>query len=130
MMFETFAFPQDVKKILAAEDDRSPLWIVGGALRDHLVRRTTQDFDFVTNGNAIALARRVADALEADVYILDQVRGAGRVVATTGEGLPITYDFTRMRGNSIEADLRGRDFSINALALRITQAEKLIDPCE
>ncbi len=130
MMFETFAFPQDVKKILAAEDDRSPLWIVGGALRDHLVRRTTQDFDFVTSGNAIALARRVADALEADVYILDQVRGAGRVVATTGEGLPITYDFTRMRGNSIEADLRGRDFSINALALRITQAGKLIDPCE
>ena len=129
-MFETFAFPQDVEKILAAEDDRSPLWIVGGALRDHLMRRPTQDFDFVTSGNAIALARRVADALKADVYVLDQARGAGRVVAKTAQGLPITYDFARMRGKSIEVDLRGRDFSINALALRITQAENLIDPCE
>jgi poly(A) polymerase len=128
-MLKQIGIPTELGSLLAAEDRKSPLWIVGGAIRDHLLGRRSHDIDFVTSSDAIALARTVADKLSADVYILDRERGAGRVLIDTAGSQRRTYDFSQMRGETIEADLQARDFTINALAIRISVPDVMVDPC-
>jgi tRNA nucleotidyltransferase/poly(A) polymerase len=128
-MLKQIGFPPKLDSLLIAEDRKSPIWLVGGAIRDHLLSRRSHDFDFVTSGDAIALARTVADKLRADVYILDRERGAGRVLFDNADGQQQTYDFSQLRRDTIEDDLKARDFTINALAIRISAPDNLVDPC-
>jgi poly(A) polymerase/tRNA nucleotidyltransferase (CCA-adding enzyme) len=102
------------------------LWLVGGALRDHFLDRVHPDLDFAVDGQASELARRIADALGAHYYALDRQRDAGRVVLPDHR----TLDFVRLRGETIEADLRLRDFTINALATPVADGPELIDPLQ
>lgn len=104
-----------------------PLWLVGGAVRDLFARRMPHDWDFACLTGALALARRVADVLGGSYYPLDLQRGIGRVVVQDpGTREPVTIDIAELRGPDIESDVRGRDFTINAMAL--TLEGKLIDP--
>ena len=128
-MFILEGLPPALKSLLAQEDRRSPIWIVGGAIRDAVLRRRSRDLDFTVAGDAISLARSSADRLKAQVYILDDERGAARVLYQAPEGIRHTFDFAQMRGDTLEADLRDRDFTINAMAVRITAPEEMIDPC-
>ena len=110
-----------------AQQDR-PVYLVGGAVRDALLNRISHDLDFVVPHHAIQMAFKAANALNAPAYVLDQERDTGRVVLSD-EGT--TLDFACYRGADLEADLRDRDFTINAMALpatAVTQAS-LIDPC-
>ena len=106
----------------------SQVYLVGGAVRDALLGRPIRDLDFALAGDAIRLARTVADHLGLSFYILDAERGIGRVVA--GEEERMTLDFARFRGPDLAADLAGRDFTVNALALPATATDlsELIDP--
>ncbi len=105
----------------------SGVWLAGGPARDLLLGRPLHDWDFAVAGNAIRLARRVAEALDAAFYPLDKERDTGRVIATDpATQRPITLDFAGLRGQTIEADLRHRDFTINAMAL--TLDGHLLDP--
>lgn len=105
-----------------------PVYLVGGAVRDVLLGRMSHDLDFVVPEQAIKLAFKVADTLGVPAYVLDKERDTGRVVLPqTGTVL----DFARFRGENLEADLRDRDFTINAIALPATAqtSASLIDPC-
>ncbi|MER3515310.1 MAG: hypothetical protein C4310_13710, partial [Chloroflexota bacterium] len=106
----------------------SEVYLVGGAVRDALLGRPIRDLDFALAGDAIRLARTVADHLGLSFYILDAERGIGRVVA--GDEERMTLDFARFRGPDLAADLAGRDFTVNALALPATATDlsELIDP--
>lgn len=105
----------------------SDTWLVGGPVRDLLLARTPHDWDFATTQQAMALARVVADKLDAVYYPLDAERDTGRVVVKhPATRHPITLDFAALRGDTIEADLRLRDFTINAMALSLDGV--LIDP--
>ena len=128
-MFKLEGLPPALESLLAREDHKSPVWIVGGAIRDYLLQRRSHDIDFTTSGDAIALARLAADELDAQVYILDGERGAGRVLYQTPDGGQRTFDFTQLRGGTIEADLCDRDITINAMGLRFSAPEEMIDPC-
>jgi poly(A) polymerase len=105
-----------------------PVYLVGGAVRDALLGRTSHDLDFVAPQQAIKLAYRVGDALGEPAYALDRARDTGRVVLSAQQ---MTLDFARFRGVDLEADLRDRDFTVNALALPATAQTlaSLIDPC-
>jgi putative nucleotidyltransferase with HDIG domain len=107
----------------------SDAYLVGGAVRDLLLSRPVHDLDFALAGDAVWLARRVADRLGLPFYILDAERGMGRIVVTEGD-TQTTLDFARFRGSDLTADLMGRDFTINALALpaTATDASALVDP--
>lgn len=94
-----------------------PVYLVGGAVRDALLGRVTNDLDFAVPENAIELGFRVADALGLPAYVLDRERDAARVMVAE---LDTMLDFTRLRGHDLQADLRDRDFTINALALPAT----------
>ena len=133
----------------ARERDQT-IYLVGGVARDLLLRRRTQDLDFVLEGDAIGFARSLADQyggrVEAHIpfgtakWLLD---GAA-IDAADGE-LPAHIDFAMARKEryacpaalptvsrgSLEDDLARRDFSINAMALKPASGAMdfaLIDP--
>ena len=105
---------------------REHTWLVGGAVRAALMSRSVEDLDFVVGGDALAVARVVANALSAKYFPLDAERGVGRVLSDSGNG--IVLDFARMHPDGIEADLLARDFTINAMALPAEGACNLLDP--
>ena len=123
----------DTRKIIATVEQLSgadlPVYLVGGAVRDRLMNRDSHDLDFVMEGGTARLARRVANALQADFYVLDVERDTSRVIYTDPEGEKICLDFARARSNDLDGDLRARDFSINAIAIRLGDEGTLIDPC-
>jgi len=103
------------------------VYLVGGAVRDLLLNRLSPDFDFAVPSNGISLARRVANTLEADFMVLDEERDTGRVIVTEENDVRTFIDFATYRGQNLEADLRARDFTINAIAFDLRQ-QTLIDP--
>lgn len=115
------------QKMVDLARDRQ-IWLVGGALRDHLLKRGTLDADFAVVGDARRLARRAADTFGGDYYDLDRERGAGRVLLDRGSQSAWVLDFASLRGGSIEQDLRARDFTVNALALDLAKPDRLVDP--
>jgi putative nucleotidyltransferase with HDIG domain len=90
--------------------------LVGGAVRDALLRRRREgvDVDVAVERDALALARRVADRVAGAFVELDAERGAGRVVTPGGR-----LDVTDLRAPTLDADLASRDFTVNALAVRL-----------
>ena len=107
-------------------------YLVGGAVRDFLLGRVNiVDLDFALPDNGLAVARQVANALNAAFYPLDSERGTGRVVCNdpTSPNQPKVYlDFATYRGSSLEDDLADRDFTINAIALSLNVEPQLVDP--
>jgi tRNA nucleotidyltransferase (CCA-adding enzyme) len=98
--------------------------LVGGAVRDGLLGRQSDylDLDFVVPEGAIEAARRLSQKYEAGFVILDATRQIARVVFPE-----MTVDFAVQEGDSLEADLRRRDFTVNAIAYN-PRSQTLIDP--
>jgi len=104
------------------------LYLVGGAVRDMLLKRVSHDLDFALPSNGVSLARRVANALNANFMVLDSERDTGRVIVAESDGTRTFMDFATYRGGStLEADLRARDFTINAIAFDL-HTQTLSDP--
>ncbi|NUM49170.1 MAG: HD domain-containing protein [Anaerolineales bacterium] len=111
-----------------------PIYLVGGAVRDALLNRSTHDLDFVLEGDGNQIARRVANTLQVPFFPLDEERGTGRIVlphpnadlARAGERY--FMDFATFRGPDLESDLRARDFTINAMAVDVNTPDQLLDP--
>ncbi len=101
--------------------------VVGGAVRDRLLGRPVHDFDLVVAGDALVQARRLADALGAAYVPLDADFGTARVVVGEDQ-----VDIAQQRGGSLDADLRLRDFTVNAMAVPLARWEDddapIIDP--
>src|SRR6185503_4504434 len=91
-----------VRELLSEQE----IYLVGGAVRDMLLNRISHDLDFALPSNGIALARRVANALNADFMSLDQERDTGRVIVTESDGTRTFLDFATYRGKDLEEDLR------------------------
>ncbi len=108
---------------------RGSVWLVGGAVRDHILQRGVRDYDFVVDGDAVDLARKFANDLDAGFYILDRTRETARVIEQEHGRHLCTYDFARLRGADIETDLKSRDFTVNAMGLDVLAPEHLCDPC-
>lgn len=103
-------------------------FFVGGCVRDALLNRATADFDLTVAGDGLLYARQLANDLRASYAPLDETQRTGRVVTRRGS----TLDVTTMRGATIAGDLGSRDFTINAMAVRLIDALQrrplLIDP--
>jgi poly(A) polymerase len=93
-------------------------WLVGGAVRDRALGRPVADLDVVLDGDPERAARTVARAARAAgggaaCFALSERFGAWRVVARDNAW---QVDVERLRGDSIQADLALRDFTVNAVA--------------
>jgi tRNA nucleotidyltransferase/poly(A) polymerase len=104
------------------------VYLVGGAVRDILRGYDRRDLDFALDGDVLSISRRVANALAGAYYPLDTERETGRVILSPGGMGHTVLDFAAMRGPDLESDLRARDFTINAMALRLVDRSILIDP--
>ena len=89
-------------------------WIVGGAVRDLLLGRESDDVDLVFEG-AAGIATSFADAAGRRRIVLGRP-GVEAHRVTVGDR---KYDFAELTRGSIEGDLSRRDFTINAIAVRI-----------
>ncbi len=116
----------DLQELLA--DYPQPVWLVGGAVRDAFLRQPIKDVDIAVASGGIALARRIANGLRGGFFVLDAERDVGRALLETPTGRLIV-DVAGFRGGSLEADLRDRDFTINALAVDLRgDLNAIIDP--
>jgi poly(A) polymerase len=105
----TVAEPMEALATVVAE----PAWLVGGAVRDRLLGRPTDDYDVALDGDARRVARELARATGAHAFALSEAFGVWRVVAP---GHRWQVDVLPLGGGSIEDDLAGRDFTVNAIA--------------
>ncbi len=119
--------PSIIDEIIDALPAQQPLYLIGGAVRDLLLGQTAHDLDFGLPGETLRLARRIADRIGAAYYPLDIQRGTARLVLEQKDGTRETIDFASLRGDSLEDDLRGRDFTLNAIALDL-RTQELYDP--
>ncbi|MDX6632947.1 MAG: poly(A) polymerase [Solirubrobacterales bacterium] len=113
-----------VRAARQAIDDASDVWIVGGAARDALEERPIFDLDLATARPPESLARSIAAATPAAVFQLSEEFASWRVAARDGRW---QIDVSALRGESIEADLALRDFTVNAIAMPLAGGEPL-DP--
>jgi poly(A) polymerase len=111
----------------------APVYIVGGAVRDACLRRPIHDLDLATAVDAIPLARKIANRMRGDFYVLDKARDVGRVLldvtAADSPAQRLILDVARLRGADLLADLRDRDFTFNAIAVDLKgDLSQVIDP--
>lgn len=119
-------------------------YVVGGFVRDLFLDRPSKDVDFVAVGSGIALAKKVADIIRSKSgrspkiaiyanYGTAQLRyddlelefvGARKESYHRESRNPIVEDGT------LEEDQQRRDFTINAMAIRLNEAHygELVDP--
>jgi poly(A) polymerase len=95
----------------------SACYLTGGLVRDWFLGRPTGDVDLAVSRQALELAREFAQAAQGTFVLLKKDQATARVV------LPgLQFDFAGFRASSLPEDLRGRDFTINSLALPLTPA--------
>jgi tRNA nucleotidyltransferase (CCA-adding enzyme) len=125
--------------VAAASEPYDGVYLVGGTVRDILLGEPNFDVDIAVEGDAIALARSVADALDGRVR---PHRKFGTAVVLYGDDERIDvvtartefYDapaaLPSVEHATIREDLFRRDFTINAMAvsLRGDDFGRLVDP--
>ena len=100
-------------------------WVVGGAVRDALLGREVVDLDLAVAGDERAAAQAIAGAAGGPVFELSAEFGTWRALAPDRAW---HVDVSGLRGETIEADLGGRDFTVNAIAAKLDDPQKPIDP--
>jgi len=99
-------------------------WLVGGAVRDAALGRQIDDLDLAIDGDPAAAARAVAREGGGHVFQLSAEFETWRAVAPDRSW---QLDATALRGETIEADLAARDFTLGAVAVPLGGGEP-IDP--
>lgn len=119
---------------------RGDVSAVGGAVRDAMLRRPPgPELDLVVEGDAIALARHLGGVLAARVVAHPRFRTAevrlegGRhvdLVSARTETYASPGALPTVADGSLADDLARRDFTINAMAVRLSgiRAGELVDP--
>lgn len=116
------------------------LFLTGGAMRDMLGGFPIRDLDFAVEGNALKVAKSVAEKSRARIVGIDENRRAAHLIfpgAVQAEiGMSRNEKYAKPGGKPqvtpafIQDDLRRRDFTINAIALSLNRGSRglLIDP--
>jgi tRNA nucleotidyltransferase/poly(A) polymerase len=95
-----------------------PLYLVGGAVRDHLLRRPPRDIDLMCR-DPEAFAQRLG-ALHGAAVVAFTGKADTPCFRVVSRGHPADcLDIVGIQGGSVEADLARRDFTCNALAMRV-----------
>lgn len=120
----------------AAAERGWDLFLVGGAVRDLLLSRPSLDLDLTVVGDAIALARIVAQGrkvLSHSRFGTAKLKGTGwslDLATARKENYPHPGALPRVVPGTLSDDLLRRDFTINAIAVSLAPATwgLVIDP--
>jgi poly(A) polymerase len=108
-------------------------YMVGGYVRDALLGRPTADFDIAVSGDAMSIARDIAEILGGTFVPLDEVNRIARVVlnidSASHSGGYWNIDFSTLDGNILQ-DLGRRDFTINAMAVELNSLVQDASSCK
>ncbi len=137
--------PEGARQILKAVAGEAlkrklPVYLVGGAVRDFVMGRRTRDLDFTVDGNPKPLVDFCAKLVKVEPIPFDSF-GTWRLVGSKRWEI----DFATSRSESypfpaslpvvktpvpIEEDLKRRDFTINAMALKLSGeiSSEILDP--
>ncbi|MFL5906881.1 MAG: HD domain-containing protein, partial [Solirubrobacterales bacterium] len=109
----------------ALADGTADTWIVGGAIRDALLGEPVADADLaVEPGREEEAARAIARAAGGSAFELSREYPIWRAGPGSGDW---HVDVVALRAETIEGDLRARDFTVNAIAVPLRGGD-LIDP--
>lgn len=120
----------------AAQESGTPAYLVGGAVRDWLLQLPEiDDLDFVVEGDAIALAESLRQRYGGEVQAYPKFGTATWRVNDVAvdlamarrESYPRPAALPVVEPSDLPTDLRRRDFTINAIAMRLDDFT-LIDP--
>lgn len=100
-----------------------PCHLVGGVLRDWLLRAPFRDLDVIVENNGEEIAKRIASKLEARLVTL----GGDRFAAYRIVSAELVLDLWDRENQSLAADLERRDFTVNSFALDLA-SRRLLDP--
>src|SRR6266540_1038722 len=123
----------------------TPVFAVGGFVRDLLLGRAAPDVDLLVEGDGVAFARRVHEEIGGSLVIHEEFATASIEGAASPAGPPLgridiasarreQYDapgaLPVVRVATVDEDLRRRDFSVNALAVALQPSAfgRLLDP--
>ena len=124
----------------AAEQANLNLFLTGGAMRDMMGGFPIRDLDFTVEGGSVKFAKALALKAGAEVLSVDEARKSvelrfpGDVLASISmarqEKYPKAGAKPQISPATIHEDLRGRDFTVNAIALSLGKASRglLLDP--
>lgn len=116
------------------------VFLTGGAMRDMLAGFRIRDLDFVVEGHALKVAKALCEHAGAKLVGSDENRKSAELVFPSGVTAQIAMSrqekYARTGGKphvtpaTIQEDLRGRDFTCNAIALSLNRASRglLLDP--
>jgi tRNA nucleotidyltransferase (CCA-adding enzyme) len=125
--------------VAAVSEPFEGVYLVGGTVRDILLGERSFDVDIAVEGDAIALAQALADALGGRVRAHEKF-GTAVVIYGEAERVDVVtartefYDapaaLPTVEHASIREDLFRRDFTINAMAVSLKGADlgRLVDP--
>lgn len=133
-------FPEEVYKILLiagelADELEFGAYLVGGSVRDLLMRIPSPDVDIVVEGDGIKFAKRLAEKIKGKVTPHPRFATAKIVKELSKNGKTIDFHIDiatarteyyespaalpKVETSSIKKDLYRRDFTINALAVKL-----------
>ncbi|WP_223559949.1 CCA tRNA nucleotidyltransferase [Chryseobacterium lathyri] len=125
----------------AAEKNNQSVYIVGGYVRDLLMKRTAStDIDFVTEQSGIELAQTVANDIDPKLKVsVFKTYGTAMIkykdlelefVGARKESYTENSRKPEVEGGTLEDDQKRRDFTINAMAISLNKTNfgELIDP--
>lgn len=129
--------PKQVLEILGKFDQKGyEIYVVGGAVRDILMNKIVNDWDFTTNAKPEEILKIIPEG-----FYDNQYGTVGISIPEFEKPLEITtfrteqgYSDSRhpdqiVWGKTLEEDLSRRDFTINAMALKVKNKEQeVIDP--
>ena len=122
-----------------ADQLNQPVFVIGGFVRDQILKRETKDIDIVTLGSGINLAKKISKELDLGpvkifknfgtaMILIDDIEvqfvGARKESYKSDSRNPIVENGT------IEEDQNRRDFTVNALAISLNKSSfgEFIDP--
>jgi tRNA nucleotidyltransferase (CCA-adding enzyme) len=122
-----------------ADEQGVGLYLVGGVVRDLVLKRSNWDLDLTVEGDGMGFSRLVTDRYKAGSALFERFATARLILP---DGLKVDIASTRresyinpaalpdVRPASLEEDLFRRDFTINAMALQlnVTRWGELCDP--
>ncbi|BCX14615.1 MAG: HDIG domain-containing protein [Patescibacteria group bacterium] len=117
------------------EENNFEIYIVGGAVRDMLTGRRVYDWDFTTNATPEQMLKMFPEAYYNNEFgtvgIPNEIEGEKPYEITTFR-TEKQYDDRRHPkevrwGKTLEEDLKRRDFTINAMALKLEQESRRVE---
>jgi len=100
-----------------SKEKRIPLFLVGGYLRDLLLRTSRKDYDFTLPKDASSFIATIEEVLLLHFFKVGKEEMNTTTYRIIKEDMSI--DLTFLQGETIEEDLQRRDFTTNAIAFSL-----------